>query len=305
MTLLKRILYRIMARRPEPGAAAFRPASDISICLCGDFMLDRRIEPYLSHGGLMYPFKNLFPLLAEYDIRALNLETPISDKPGKKHPGKKFNFQAPGYIARILARAGIGYVSLSNNHILDFGAEVAKDTVQNLNKYGIRSSGLSFAKNPAVIELNGYKIAFLSFMDGECLPNGFEKTASVWGMGATTEIKTAAKKADLVIVAMHWGTELAKSADNRQRQIARKIIDAGADVVWGHHPHVIQETERYKDGVIFYSLGNFIFSHLTPSITRGMVAGIHIKDGKIADISKHIINNDNYRVHYAPIVTSE
>ena len=263
-------------------------------------MLDSRIEPYLAKYGTMYPFKHLMNLISEYDVRVLNLETPVSALPGKKHPTKKFTFRGAPYITQMISRAGFDYVSLGNNHILDFGTDVMTDTLKNLRKSNIKFSGTTDTENLEIIEKNGYKIAFLSFIDSEIVPPGFEKNLCVYDKNSIKSIKKASKSADFVIVAMHWGTELDKHASAHQAKIAHEIIDAGASVVWGHHPHVIQETEKYKKGVIFYSLGNFIFSHLSPSITLGMIVGLHIKDGKIANISEHIINNDNYLVHYAP-----
>ena len=253
----------------------------------------------------MYSFKNLLPLLAQYDIRALNLETPISDKPGAKWPDKKFNFQAPSSLARMIARAGFDYAALSNNHILDYGEAVMRDTLANLNTWGVRYSGVKGAPNPVIIERGGKRIAFLSYMDLPLglLPGGFDKHCEMWSGIARIEIAAAKSQADIVIVSMHWGVETKTAANDRQKKIAHEIINAGASVVWGHHPHVIQEVERYKDGVIFYSLGNFIFSHLTPGITKGMIAGIEFDSrGKISAIRKHIINNDNYIVEYAPNV---
>lgn len=298
MRLIKKLFYKIFKKNGH----GFRPDYDLSIALSGDFMLDKRIGPYLNTFGPNYPFEKLMPVLDGYDVRALNLETPLSNAHGEKHPGKQFNFQAPVYVTAMLRRAGIDYVSLANNHILDFGEKVAKDTVYNLKKYGIKHSGIPFAKNPAIVELGGKKIAFLSFIDSETLPAGFEKHVSVWGPRSKAEIKRARVRADIVIVAMHWGIEMMRTANMRQRKIARDIINAGADIVWGHHPHVIQETEKYKNGVIFYSLGNFIFSHLTPNIRRGLIAGIHIKNGKVAAVTEHIINNDNYWVRFRPYV---
>jgi poly-gamma-glutamate capsule biosynthesis protein CapA/YwtB (metallophosphatase superfamily) len=295
--IVKKLIFRlsqILSKRRK-----FQP-DDLSILLCGDFMLDSRIEPYLAKHGTMYPFKHVMNLISEYDIRALNLETPVSDKPGRKHPNKAFNFRAEPYVAEMIARAGFDYVSLANNHILDFGPDVMSETLKNLDKNGIKYSGTKSTEKPEIIEKNGYKIAFLSFIDSATAPAGFEEHVSVYNENSVKSIRTAAKTADFVIVAMHWGVELDKNANAQQKRIAHEIIDAGATVVWGHHPHVIQETEKYKNGVIFYSMGNFIFSHLSPSITRGMIAGLHIKDGKIIRISEHILNNDNYRVHYAP-----
>jgi poly-gamma-glutamate synthesis protein (capsule biosynthesis protein) len=280
MSLLKRILFKL--RKKTKGG--WKDGFDLSICLCGDFMLDKRIEPYLKTYGFMYPFKNLLPTLMEYDVRALNLETPVADSKGEKAPDKKFNFKADPYVAKMLGRAGINYASLANNHIFDFGRTVARETIKNLKKFGVSCGGVMDAPNPAIIGRNGYKIAFLSFMDDVPI----------------TQIRNAKKQADIVIVGIHWGEELARNASARQKKLAHEIINAGADVVWGHHPHVIQEIEHYKKGVIFYSLGNFIFSHLTPSIKRGMIAGLHIKNGKIKAISKHIVNNDNYLVRFAP-----
>jgi len=293
---MKKILFRI-SELLIPRKKFF-PPSDLSIALCGDFMLDRRIEPYLARFGMQYPFRNLMPLLENYDIRALNLETPISDEIGEKWAGKKFNFCGNPYLARMLARAGFGFASLANNHIFDYGESAANDTIGHLAEWGIGSAGLRSQPQPVIIEKANYKIAFFSFMECADAPAEWSEFVETFGNDSLEKIRAA--KADIKIVAMHWGRELKRQPDARQRELAQKLIDAGADVVWGHHPHIIQPAERHKGGVIFYSLGNFIFSHLTPSITRGMIVGLHFSDGKISRINRHIINNDNYLVRYAP-----
>ncbi|MDR2770230.1 MAG: CapA family protein [Rickettsiales bacterium] len=299
MKRLKMLFFKF--KRMLRGCAAFAPPPDLSILLCGDFMLDSRIEPFLARRGLMYPFGNLARTIMGYDVRALNLETPLSRAEGEKWPGKKFNFKGAPYIARMLGRAGFCYASLANNHILDFGADVARDTAGELENWGIKYSGTTFAPNPRIIFANGCRIAFLSFLDGGIAPRGFSEYVLIYGAKSADEIARAKSAADLVIVSIHWGEELSRHANARQKKIAREMIDAGAGVVWGHHPHVIQETERYKDGVIFFSLGNFIFSHLTPKITRGLMAGLDVRGGKISAIRLHEIRNDNYLVDYAPV----
>ena len=273
---------------------------ELSILLAGDFMLDKRIELYLEKYGLMYPFMHLLQTIAEYDIRALNLETPIGDQGCKKWPNKKFNFLGAPYLAQMIKRAGFDYVSLSNNHIMDYGQTIMKATMKNLDVFGILYSGTT--SPVSTLSSQKYKIAFLSFMDlpVELLPNEFGKYCQLYDKTALKKIAIAKKSADIVIVSLHWGTEMETAANVRQKQIAHEIIDAGATIVWGHHPHVVQETERYKNGVIFYSLGNFIFSHLTPKIKTGMMAGVHFKDGKITSIDEHKIDIDNYRVLFAP-----
>ncbi|MDR1071420.1 MAG: CapA family protein, partial [Rickettsiales bacterium] len=178
MKFLKRLLFR--AKSVFVGNSRRMDDADISILLCGDFMLDSRIEPYLAKYGMMYPFRNLIAAISEYDVRAVNLETPVSNLAGKKWPGKKFNFNGASYVARMLARAGFDYASLANNHILDFGRDVARDTVNNLRLWDIESSGVSFAPNPRIVRANGYKVAFLSFMDAEIAPAGFEESVCVY-----------------------------------------------------------------------------------------------------------------------------
>jgi poly-gamma-glutamate synthesis protein (capsule biosynthesis protein) len=160
------------------------------------------------------------------------------------------------------------------------------DTAVHLDEWGVRHGGV-------VIEKGGYKVAFLSFMDPEIAP--FDV-----GRPDLAAVRRAKESADIAVVAVHWGTELSPHASERQKKLAREIIDAGAAVVWGHHPHVIQEIERYNGGAIFYSLGNFIFSHLTPKITRGMIAGVRFRGTEIIGIYEHVINNDNYRVLFSP-----
>jgi poly-gamma-glutamate synthesis protein (capsule biosynthesis protein) len=273
---------------------------DISLCLMGDFMLDSRIKFYLNKYGLMYPFENIIPVLKNYDIKALNLEMPVSQNAGKKID-KKFNFKGEDYALRMLHRAGIDFVSLANNHMVDFGKDIAQDTIDNLDKWNIKSSGNIFSPEYVIFKINNLKIGFLGTMDLNNQHKEFQEVCNMYDDKKTpTQIKKLKEKSDIVCVSIHWGIEGDTKASPRQKELAKKMIDAGADIIWGHHPHVIQEVERYKNGVIFYSLGNFIFSHLTPSIKIGMLAGLCIKDKKITGITEYIINNDNYKVEFQP-----
>jgi poly-gamma-glutamate synthesis protein (capsule biosynthesis protein) len=218
--------------------------------------------------GALAPFRAVAAALQAADVTLGNLECALSSR-GSSVPGKTFTFRGDPLAASGLAAAGFDLVSLANNHARDFGPIALRDTMIALRAAGVAWAGAGSDKaaawTPALIERGGARIAFLAF--SEIGPSNFAATSARSGTAYTFSaeavrraIKAAHAQADYVIVSFHWGVELASSPTARQVSTGRAAINAGADAVLSHHPHVIEGIEFYRRGLIAYSLGNFVFS---------------------------------------------
>jgi poly-gamma-glutamate synthesis protein (capsule biosynthesis protein) len=254
---------------------------EVSVALAGDVMLSRDVARKMrEHGDPDYPFLAVRDYLTTADIVFGNLESPIT--PGRDITTHEMVFRADPGVEAALARAGFTVVSLANNHIFDFGEEGLRDTIESLQKAGIQGVGAGFSApdiyEPAYIERKGVRFSFLAFCDDGLMPRD-ERLQSGMGLASLDDkkmvaaVREAKKRADIVIVSMHAGVEYDEPPDPAQVVFARAAIDAGADLVVGHHPHVIQRFERYKGGYILYSLGNLVFDQMWSQATReGLIA---------------------------------
>lgn len=257
-------------------------ADEILINAVGDIMLAGRWISVLRQKGYDYPFNGVRKELLSGDINLANLESPIA-KGGTEFSEKKFRFRAEPPVAKAISNAGFNLVTLANNHSMDFGGEALAETLHHLNDNGIAWVGaggnLSEARKMALYTIRGKKIAFLGysltqpveFFAGKDRPGttpGYEKLV-------TADITSARSQADYIIVSFHWGKEATGTVQAYQRAAAHQAIEAGADVIIGHHPHVLQGIERYRSGIIFYSLGNFTFA--SKSTTADVSAIVRLK----------------------------
>ncbi|WER49853.1 CapA family protein [Cupriavidus sp. WKF15] len=214
------------------------------------------------------PFAYFARILDSADIRIGNLECVIASR-GRGRPERKpFTFRANPDAVNVL-KGHFTALSLANNHTGDFGRAAFSDMLDLLEAQKISFFGggrnLAEAHAPLLIERNGLRIALLGY--NEIFPRGFEADHDTPGLAwsedeqVIADIRNARSvhHADLVIPFMHWGIEHEHHASARQRQLARAMIDAGANAVIGGHPHVTQDIEQYKGSPIFYSLGNFVF----------------------------------------------
>ena len=235
-------------------------------------MLDRTPGWSILAEGPEVVFESaLAELLRSADVTLGNLESPISDIGAPVD--KSYTFRAPPGSAKALALAGFDLVSLANNHALDYGPEAMLDTVSLLAREGVRSTGAGedaeAALAPWVIERNGLRVAVVGLVDApaesdfrrsnwEALP---DRPGVAWADAETVAaaISRADAEADIVVVLLHFGNEFQRTPSESQRELARAAIDAGATLVVGSHPHVLQEVEEYGGGLIAYSLGNFVF----------------------------------------------
>lgn len=259
-------------------------ADEIVINAVGDIMLAGRWAPLLKTKGYGFPFGGLTAELAAADINIANLESPIATC-GNECTTKKFRFRAEPDVARAVRNAGFNLVTLANNHSMDFGDEALAETFKHLSAAGVAWIGagenLEEAVKMALYTVKGRKIAFLGysltqpieFFAGPKTPG----TAPGYQKLVEAGVASARRQADHVIVSFHWGKEGSGTVQPYQRSAAHQAIDAGADVVIGHHPHVLQGIELYKGGIIFYSLGNFTFA--SKSTTADVSAIIRLRFG--------------------------
>jgi poly-gamma-glutamate synthesis protein (capsule biosynthesis protein) len=243
-------------------------SEEVSLIAVGDISFSRGVERIVKkRRDINYPFLKIREYLNSADIVFGNLETPITPGPEIPHLGMLFRSN-PG-TEKALKQAGFSILSLANNHTPDFGEKGLRDTFNFLKSVGIEYVGAGHNKQeayqPIYIERKGIKFAFLAYTNPAIVPSHYEAsaknagTAFMWIDKMIKAVKEAKQKADFAIVSMHAGTEYTQKLNNSQINFAHKAIDAGADLVIGHHPHVVQAIEKYKDKYIFYSLGNFVF----------------------------------------------
>ncbi|WP_460505605.1 CapA family protein [Hydrogenophaga soli] len=246
------------------SARAPKDTKTVSLLFAGDLMLDDGPGRVIAQGG--DPLADFNAVLRSVDHRIGNLEVPVATV-GQPTPSKIYNFRADPRTLKVL-QGRFDALSVANNHSGDYGPAAFLETLQHVAQAGIASFGggrnLVEAHRPHWVERNGIRIAVLGY--NEFKPRSFEAGATTPGIAwsedsqVVADIRAArAAGADLVIPFMHWGWERERQPSERQRQLARTLIDAGADVVVGGHPHVTQGVDAYKGKLIVYSLGNFVF----------------------------------------------
>ena len=253
----------------------------VELAVVGDIMLARDMGDALREHGPDYAFGDVRHMLEGADLTLGNLECVIGDR-GEPEP-KAYTFQAPLTAATSLGEAGFDLLNVANNHILDFGPEAMAQTFDLLSEAGIDWTGAGMSEGeahaPVLRDVRGLRIAFLGyarymtetstgFPAGAFVAVG-DKPGIAWAdvdrIGI--EIAEAKTRADVVVVALHGGREYWERPTDFQREAARAAIDAGASLVWGHHAHSWQGIEFYKEGVILYSLGDFVFDQMTTNDT--------------------------------------
>ena len=238
--------------------------SSITLMTVGDVMLARRVGKMIAEHGATFPFCHVTATLSEGDACFANLESPLSRCGTLKRaaPGKPV-FRGPIEAANGLREARFDIVSLANNHIFDYGEAAFRETLETLNSVGVHPVGaglnLQEALTPAILQVRGSHIAFLAFCNARAATGRSPGTAPLEPNIMCSAIRSARAQANWVVVSFHQGIEYSDYPTSATISLARQMIDAGADVVVGHHPHVLQGIERYANGLIAYSLGNFVF----------------------------------------------
>ena len=206
---------------------------------------DDCFENVAQEKGYGWFFSGLADLFGSDDLTLVNFEGTLTEETGKKE--KKFNFKGPAEYTDILTLGSVEAVTIANNHTLDYGTKGREDTIANLENAGITVSGNGIL---GVFEKNGVKVG----MTGYCFPYKDGRKDISKDVKALREMGC-----QIVIASFHWGSEYRADFTGEQRTIGRAAIKAGADIVVGHHPHIVQGIEAYEDTYILYSLGNLVF----------------------------------------------
>jgi poly-gamma-glutamate synthesis protein (capsule biosynthesis protein) len=234
-------------------------------------MLGRLVNQRLRTAGPDYPWGDTDPVLRQADVRFANLECVLADG-GTPEPGKVFHFRSDLKNVETLRRAGIDVVSLANNHVLDFGADAFREMLPALDAAGILHAGagldLEGARRPAVRRVAGTAVGFIAFTDNE---PGWEASQTspgvyfvpVGGGGRRVAellelVRRTKTRVQLLVVSAHWGPNWGSEAPPGHQDLARALVGAGADVVFGHSPHIVRGVGLYRDRPIIYGAGDFV-----------------------------------------------
>jgi poly-gamma-glutamate capsule biosynthesis protein CapA/YwtB (metallophosphatase superfamily) len=252
------------------GTLRVRP---LLLAAAGDVTFGANVADAISAYGPDYPWASVGPLLRSADIATANLEGTVSNR-GSPVPNKSFTFRGPPSALDGAARAGgIDVFTVANNHSLDFGTDAFFDTLSLCARAGIACVGggrnLAAARRPVILTRGGLRIAFLGYSDIN--PDGFVSGPSWAGTAPAdpaliaADVRAARRQADVVVVWFHWGIELERAPDGRQGELAAACFNAGASVVLGAHPHVLQPIFRPAGRkLVAWSLGNFVFPPHSP-----------------------------------------
>lgn len=289
-------------------AATAALADGVVITAVGDIMLAGRAAPTLKAKGYDYAFAGTVAELRKGDILVGNLEAPLAVG-GQEFVEKKFRFKTRPQAADALKRVGFSVLTLANNHMMDYGAEGLAETLANLDRVGISHSGagatLPEARRETVVTVKGKNVAFLAY--SLTYPEEFFATSARPGtaLGLDSRVREDVSRVrpavDYVVVSFHWGAEGKGMPKPYQRRAARTAIDAGADLIIGHHPHVLQGVEQYRGKSILYSLGNFAFGSMSRTSDRSIIARITL-DGATQKVEIVPLNVLNSEVRFRPTV---
>lgn len=294
--------WHLLYQREAPLAS---PVVDIRAV--GDVMLGRGVAKAIEAYGPDHPFAEVRGLLAG-QLALGNLESPLSDRAEPLRPGP-YRLPAPTHVADALARAGFAALSLANNHALDLGPAGLVESVSVLRAAGLRIIGVGADEGSAgkavfvevgggaeIMEAEGLRVALLAFNDihdPEDGPTEGEGWGRAWlNAQALDSVRQARAAADVVVVMPHWGQEYAAWPNARQRAWAQALVDAGADLILGTHPHVLQPTAILRaeepsgrSAFVAYSLGNFVFDQgFSEETSRGVVLRLLVDGAGVARV---------------------
>jgi len=275
---------------PEQTVEDNLQPEQIRMVLAGDIMLERGVEYMVEKygsGDFKFPFLKIADYLKGADIVFANLEGPISDKGIKV--GSIYSFRHKPESMGGLNYAGFNVISLANNHAFDYGREALENCLTRLSNVGIDYVGAGFSEDeaysPLIKEIKDTKIGFLAYtnLGPETWKARGDNSGIAWideeQLGLVkSQIEKAKGEVDILIVSLHAGEEYQETPAQFQVDFAKMAVDAGANIIAGHHPHVVQPNEKYKEGWIFYSLGNFIFDQgFSEETMKGQIVEILIK----------------------------
>lgn len=275
---------------PPPPPPSEPQIQTHTLAFVGDIMLSRAVgRKMVTNDDFSFPFRVIGQTLSSYDFLFGNLETPISTRgTDQKHT---YSFRTDPRAIEGLLFAGFDAVSTANNHMLDWGNDALLDTRIHLESSNIGAMGAGKDKEeagkPFIANIGSTTIGILAYTN--LLPSGMYASSTRPGINnaayALEQIALLRPQVDILIVSAHWGEEYKPKSNPREQKLAHEWIDAGADLIIGHHPHVIQEVEEYKGKYIAYSLGNFVFDqNFSPETMQGLMLLVKLQDGAIREV---------------------
>lgn len=302
LALLASLSYPLWAPAPAENSSevattgsrfAERDAPRVEILAVGDVMPARWVERRLRTHGYGYAFASTTGILTAGQITFANLESPLV--PGDPVEAFQMVFRGDPEFAGALADAGVDVVSLANNHAGDQGEDGLAATIETLGAAGVRAVGAGVgdsARDPVVVETETGSVAFLAYADARWIPERYLAAEGRAGVAPLTpdlvaeDVAAARALADFVVVSMHAGTEYEPAPDATQRAAAEAAARAGADLVIGHHPHVLQPIDRIGTTTVAWSLGNFVFDQdWSPETREGAIVRFSLAAGRAAEVS--------------------
>lgn len=266
-----------------------------TISLVGDILMDGSVRTQIDKNGVEYPLDKVKNYFLDDHVTIGNLETSITYRE-EKWPEKKFNFKSDSKNLKAMKDSGIDIVTLANNHSLDYGYDGFIDTLNYIDKHELKRAGGGKNKEEAlagtIVEVNNIKIGVLSFSRVVPTVDWYATTKRPGIVGAydghikevIEQINIMKENTDLIVVSIHWGVEGSNHPRVEEINLAKKLIDNGADIIMGHHPHVLQGIEIYNSKPIFYSLGNFIFTSKGENARNTVIAQVNLIDKEIDNI---------------------
>ncbi len=271
----------------------------ISFCAVGDILLDRGIRTSINAENVDHPFAKITHFTNQFELAFCNLECPVSAI--GKSTGKIYCFRADTNFFSGVQNAGFNVISLANNHIIDWGEQACLDTRRFIEKKELFAFGAgkdqTEALQPLIVNKNGLRVAFLGSVGAPLKNVIWPITKSGPGQATLAQlierIDLVRNHVDYIVVSMHWGTEYEHIPRSHQITWAHALIDAGADLIIGHHPHVLQSIEIYKNRIILYSLGNFVFDQRKLYQRQSGIFSCIFKKGRIDSACFHpVMIND-------------
>jgi poly-gamma-glutamate capsule biosynthesis protein CapA/YwtB (metallophosphatase superfamily) len=280
-----------------------QPETQLKIVAVGDILLGRGVGMRIERDqkGYIYPFELVAPILKTGDVIFANIEEPFTDSTHSLNPNMKYVLKNKMESFEAIKHAGINIVNLANNHILDYYEKGLFDTLELLDSNGIAHAGsgknLEEARKPAIIEKNNTKIGMISYTDmAEYIYDGKPQISFAAGENKAgvaprkmeyilEDIEKLRGEVDILMVSLHWGIEESFEIPAEQREFAYKIMDAGADIILGHHPHQFQGIEIYNGRPIIYSLGNFIFDQNDPENQEAFIMNLEYTGNKLSKMT--------------------
>lgn len=279
----------------------------------GDTMLGRTVAEHLAAHGRLAVWKDVLPALWEADLVLVNLECALTRNRVEWSNGerKAFSFRADPSAVEALTAAGIDFVSLANNHVLDYGVDGLRETLEVLDRAGIAHAGagmdLSAAERPARLIADGMRVAVVACADH---PEAWAAGPGRPGIrfvriGSETDLERIARSlsdartgSDLVVLTLHWGPNMRDRPSKEFRKLARAAIDAGADVVWGHSAHVVQGVELHDGRPILYDTGELVDDYAVDQELRndlGALFRVHVRGSVVDEVTVLPIRIDDMR----------